>query len=1013
MTRLLFMIFLASAITAAASAAQIPTYGTGTWEPDSFGNHRAVVRVADDADAVRVRIPWRRRDLGPDGKNILIIDSTSGARVRNIARVAVTREYGDLVFQPVTAPGTYYVYYLPYAGNVRSNYPKISYPPPEAPADSAWLVRHGLVVPSALGERLTEFSRAQVIELQSVDEFNSFYPMEVIATAAETQALIDRYPDRPYFVFPEDRTRPIRMAGDLPYKWTQTELGLPFQGTAQRGEFYVFQLGVYAARQRIDDLRVEFGNLTTARTGYVIPATAFRCFNLGGIDWRGRPFTTKVSVERRTVQPLWCGVRIPDSAVAGPYRGRLTVAPADLPRTAVDLELDVTRFLVQGLGDDEPWRLSRLRWLDSRLADDDGLVPPYTRVEVRGGTISVLGRSVTLGLNGLPVQITSFFAPDMTQVTDRGRDILRGPIRLVVEDDAGQEVPWEGSPIVFAKQAEGSAVWESKSKAGPLVMDLHATMEFDGNIEFTVALQSAVETSVRDIRLEIPIRKDVARYAMGMGLKGGFSPPGFDWTWQVEHNQDGAWIGDVNAGLQFRLKDDKYSRPLNTNFYRSKPLVMPASWDNGGRGGCRFRERDDDTYLVTCYSGPRTFRAGEVQRYDFLLLLTPFKPIDPRAQWSTRYFHAFEPIDSVAETGANTINVHHATAINPWINYPFLRPTDMKAYVDSAHARGMKVKIYYTVRELTNHAPELFALKSLGGEVFAPGDGGGFSWLQEHLDGNYIAGWHVPRIKDAAIINTGISRWHNFYVEGLNWLVRNVGIDGLYIDDVAFDRSIMKRVRKVLDRNRPGALIDLHSANQYNERDGFANSANLYLEHFPFINRLWFGEYFDYDAPPEFWLVEMSGIPFGLMGEMLQDGGNPWRGMLYGMTNRLPWAGNPRPLWRLWDEFGIQDTRMIGYWVPDRPVRTGRDDVLATTYQKDGAALIALASWSETPVRVRLQIDWTALGMDPRSARISARFVEGFQEGRTFNADDPIPVEPGKGWLLEIGSREQGVGSRE
>ena len=80
----------------------------------------------------------------------------------------------------------------------------------------------------------------------------------------------------------------------------------------------------------------------------------------------------------------------------------------------------------------------------------------------------------------------------------------------------------------------------------------------------------------------------------------------------------------------------------------------------------------------------------------------------------------------------------------------------------------------------------------------------------------------------------------------------------------------MKRVRKVLDRRRPGALIDLHSANQYNPRDGFAASANLYLEHFPYIDRLWFGEYFDYDAPPDYWLVEISGIPFGLMGEMLE-----------------------------------------------------------------------------------------------------------------------------------------------
>ena len=48
------------------------------------------------------------------------------------------------------------------------------------------------------------------------------------------------------------------------------------------------------------------------------------------------------------------------------------------------------------------------------------------------------------------------------------------------------------------------------------------------------------------------------------------------------------------------------------------------------------------------------------------------------------------------------------------------------------------------------------------------------------------------------------------------------------------------------------------------------------------------------------------------MGEMLQKGGNPWRGMVYGMTSRLPWAGDPRPLWKVWDEFGIADARMIG-----------------------------------------------------------------------------------------------------
>ena len=457
----------------------------------------------------------------------------------------------------------------------------------------------------------------------------------------------------------------------------------------------------------------------------------------------------------------------------------------------------------------------------------------------------------------------------------------------------------------------------------------------------------------------------------------------------MQNNQDSAWLGDVNAGLQFTLKDDRYSRPLNTNFYHSKPLVMPASWANDGRGGCRIAEQGDAA-LVQCFSGARVMQKDEVQRYDFRLLLTPFHTLDTKAQFTTRFFHAYKPIAEAAATGANTLNIHHANEINPYINYPFLRPAQMKAYIDEAHARGLKVKIYYTVRELSNRAPELFALRSLGDEVLSKGPGGGFSWLQEHLGSDYIAAWFVPDLKDAAVINTGVSRWHNYYVEGLAWLAKNVGIDGLYIDDVAFDRTTMKRVRKVLDRGRPGALIDLHSANQFNVRDGFASSANLYLEHFPYIDRLWFGEYFDYDSAPDYWLVEMSGIPFGLMGEMLQDGGNPWRGMVYGMTGRLPWAGDPRPLWKAWDEFGIADSRMIGFWVDGRPVKADRADVLATSYVRNGRTMVALASWAKERVDVRLAIDWKALGLDPATRddhRAGDRQVPGRGDLRDRPAD--------------------------
>jgi hypothetical protein len=701
------------------------------------------------------------------------------------------------------------------------------------------------------------------------------------------------------------------------------------------------------------------------------------------------------------VQALWLGVQVPDKVPAGDYKGEVTIAPAGLPATRVAVTLTVSAHTISASGDDEPWRHSRLRWLDSTLALDDAIVAPYTPVGMRDNTVSVLGRAVVVGRDGLPERIQSRFTQEMTSIGEKGRDVLSGPVRLVF-DRAGAALPaWTTSGVRFARRAAGAVSWESDGSSGPLSVKTRAQMEFDGNMEFEVDVRTSQSTSLNDIRLEIPLAKDVARFMMGMSVKGGRRPASFEWTWDVQNNQDSAWIGDVNAGLQFTLKDDKYTRPLNTNFYHSKPLVMPASWSNNGRGGCRITERGE-TALLQCFSGAREMQKDEVQHYDFRLLLTPFHTLDTRAQFTTRYFHAYKPIAEAAETGANTLNIHHANEINPYINYPFLRPAQMKAYIDEGHARGLKVKIYYTVRELSNRAAELFALRSLGDEVLSKGPGGGFSWLQEHLGSDYIAAWFVPDLKDAAVINTGVSRWHNYYVEGLAWLTKNVGIDGLYIDDVAFDRTTMKRVRKVLDRGRPGALIDLHSANQYNVRDGFASSANLYLEHFPFLNRLWFGEYFDYNSAPDYWLVEISGIPFGLMGEMLQDNGNPWRGMVYGMTGRLPWAGDPRPLWKAWDAFGIADSRMVGFWVDSRPVKIDRPDVLATSYVRNGGTMVAVASWAKEPVDVRLSIDWTALGLDPSTATITAPAIEKFQDAATFTQDQPIPVEPGRGWLLIV-----------
>ena len=986
------------ALLPCGAGAQLPApamYGIGSWDADSLGNHRVVLHVGDKTDAVLAVIPWRRRDLRPELKNIVIIDATTGTRITNARWITVTREKGNVVFQPLTAPGDYYVYYLLYRARGSANYPRGYYQPFEQTASREWLDRIG----DDKGAYRT-LPRARVVQFQSIDQFNSFYPMEVIATSAEVTSLLNRHKDKDYLLFPEDRSHPITMTTNLPYHWAANGPAGKFSAEAQPGEFLVFQIGAFAARK---DLTIQAVYVFDADgRGRTQLDPGFTCFNTAGRNWRGEIFSKTVDVKKGTVQPLWCGIQIPADFHNGFYREWVTVVAKGLLSQSIAVEIHVAGAVIEAGGDNVPERLTRLRWLNSTLALDDDLIKPFTPVARKGDLLSILGRSVKIGASGLPTDIWSSFSPEVARTDGPPRNMLNAPVTLDLVDTAGRVIPWQTASVHFATNGPGAISWTTRNLTGDFDIAVQGRLECDGFADFHVVLTARTTAHLGDVRLHIPFDRDVARYAMGLGVKGGYRPQQLDWKWNRQYNQDALWVGDVNAGLQCSLRDTNYERPLNTNFYLSKPLILPASWSNQGKGGVRLSGTAGNTISLIAYSGERVIGAGEQLHFLFSFLITPFKALQTDEQWSTRFFHKYAPLDAIISEGANTINVHHATPINPFINYPFFRPAEMRAYVDSAHARNCRVKIYYTVRELTNRAPELFMLRSLGDEVLSFGPGGGFSWLQEHLDTNYIAAWFVPELKDAAVINSGVSRWHNFYVEGLDWLVRNIGIDGLYIDDVAFDRTTMKRVRKTLDRHRPAALIDLHSANQYNPRDGFASSANLYLEHFPYIDRLWFGEYFDYDSRPDYWLIEISGIPFGVMGEMLEKGGNPWRGMVYGMTPRLPWAGDPTQLWKAWDAFGMQGSTMFGYWSPDSPVHTDQHEVLATAFVKQGKTLVALASWAKDPVSCRLLIDWKKLGLDPDRTTITAPTIDAFQPGRMFKLSEPIPVEPGKGWLLVL-----------
>lgn len=978
-------------------------FEAGNWTPDlaagskgeSWGNHRAVVEVEGAASLaaganVRVTIPWRRRDPNPASKAVVVVDAAINQPVRNAVALRIENASGDIVFQPNRGSGTYHVYYLPWQ-TTGGSYPKVTYKTSMVEPEAAW-------AEATRNADAAGLSRARVTKIQSVDAFHSFFPMEVIATPDEAARFMAGAPNG-WRVVPEHRDYPVRMRRFVPKHWADRGPVSSLESRVLRDEYFTFQVAVVAGAVPLSDVRVSFEQF---------PAEWLKtmtCFNCGGVDENGRSFTKTIVVAAGEVQPLWIGGMVPLTQRAGPMSGHVVVSTAAGDRHVITVKLDVDPAQARNHGFDEPELMSRLAWINSTAGTDpDFIIQPFTPVVIGGPgrrELSILGRTIALGATGLPDRIMSYFTPELTTLAKTAEPVLARPIALRVIV-GGQPDAMRAQAFQVKQEARGRATWAAESRSARFRMAVNGALEYDGMLDYRIELEALKDVSIDDIVMPVALVPDAAEYMLGLGRKGGMRPDRVDWTWKVENHQEGVWLGGIHKGLQYVLRDDNYERPLNTNFYQSKPLNLPPSWYNDGRGGIRI-DTADGAVTATNYSGARRVATGTKLHFNVRFLITPFKPIDTRTHFDTRFVHKYVPVDEVKASGGTVVNIHHANEINPYINYPFFALDKQTAYIEEAHAKGIKVKLYNTIRELTYRAHELFALRSLGDEILNDGEGGGHSWMQEHLEDRYHSAWHAYTVDDAAMLDKGTSRWTNYYIEGLSWLAEHQKIDGLYLDDIAFSRETVRRMISVLAAKRGQVVIDLHSANQFNKNDGFINSGMLYLEHFPYMSRLWFGEYFEYKLPADYWMTEVSGLPFGLMGEMLQDGGHPYRGLLFGMTSRLYGKTDPRPVWAMMNDFGIGESRMRGYWLKDTPVRTGHPALLATTYLREGRALIAIGSWSDRDERASLSMDLKAMGL-AGAVRVYAPKVPGLQE---FAEVDPasVLVPANQGLFLRVERR--------
>jgi hypothetical protein len=829
--------------------------------------------------------------------------------------------------------------------------------------------------------------------------------------------------NRTFFVFPELRVEPLKWYDSIPEgRIKDQHLKYDFQITAQPGEFLTYQLGVWALKDYVQDVNIYFSSLTDDK-GKIIPENRMTSFNKGGLDYQGRPFSKEINIPVNRIQPLWIGIDL-EGTEPGNYSGIVTVV-AGKEKQIIHLVIKVAGEVVTNHGYNEGNTMSRLNWLNSTLGIDDKITNGFQAVTLKGKEISILGRKLFIAPNGLPSSITSYFGESNQSLVEKSTPIVKKPFRFVVEKENGDVIYLNPGELIFTNQSQSKVSWKVVNTSDECMLECTGKMEFDGFVDYQLKLMALTVLKIKDIRLEIPVEKDRAEYMMGLGHEGGLRTANWEWKWDVSKNQDMLWVGAVNGGIRVKWKAENYIRPLVNIYYGFGPLHLPPSWGNAGKGGVIIKEGNDDV-VINAFSGSRSVVPGDVLNYNFEMLITPFKVIDNEKKYGDRYFHggsAIAPskVNMAKKVGANVINIHHNEDIYPFINYPYLDAfkDTITQIVKEAHRENMRMKFYYTTRELTKNLPEFWAMYSLNGEVIFPGPGnlsrtealhpkGPNEWYIHNLREKYIPAWYnligEGKFKgeiDLSVITTPDSRLNNFYIAGLDWMVQNMKIDGVYIDDSALDRFTIQRARKIIDNNRPNGRLDIHSWNHFNDWAGYANCLNIYMDLLPYTDLVWIGEGRDYNRMPDHWLIEVSGIPFGLPGQMLEGGGNPWRGMVYGITNRAGWTKfPPEHLWNFFDKYNFAQRDMIGYWEQDCPVTCSNPLIKASVFKGADDVIISLANWSETDVETSMVINWKEIGLNSNNSDVIIPEIIDFQEGKNNVSLDKIVIPGKKGYLI-------------
>eukprot|EP01052_Picozoa_sp_SAG31_P023313 SAG31_NODE_1914_length_6931_cov_6.490340_7_plen_896_part_00 len=552
-------------------------------------------------------------------------------------------------------------------------------------AETSWLQKHNLSASSLKdGSFRARLQEATSVTFECSHPFQSFAPMETVATAASVASMLAKHGGAhdagPVLFFPTDRSNQIKMSEALPQIWADSGPSKLLTGRAEPGELYALQVGVWNAGETNITITPPDIVITALKSsvdggGLTIPANATRCFNLGGVDYRGIPFTQSTTIAAHSVGALWFAVDVPVHTQTGNYSGTITIGGLKQQAPAV-MQVSLAVWAgppIPNGGADDLWRMARLGWLDSTVGIDRNITTGFAALQLSQSpeSPSVLEatlsgkRTLTIGKSHAGDTVTL-----LKTIQVQTQPVLATPLTV-----AADGVQWSASslPLVAHKDnMSATLISVSKSTDGSLELNSSVVINFDGFIDTTVTVTAVGGSKhLNNVTMATSIPDAASTFFMGLANTGGNRttryPDGISWKWA--HNKGGEnqlWAGSGSAGLRVKLKGQAFDweSPLHM---QSTP---PKSWGGDNATGGVTALPTATGLAITASTGGVTISAGVPLVFRFDLLVTPLKALNTSRHFRRDRYYQYgynglaEP-SAIADMGTKVLNLHQGVMLNP------------------------------------------------------------------------------------------------------------------------------------------------------------------------------------------------------------------------------------------------------------------------------------------------------------------------------------------------------------